>query len=214
MDTNNNNMWGVGLAIIIVVILGVVLYMVYSEDTVTTNEPVACTQEAKLCPDGSYVGRTGPECEFAACPSAGDDSTPWLSTSTPSATIKYPASLSTAYLTPTDWPPSVNVTDEKFSCTEGGEATARAGQTEARKINGRDYCVTAVTEGAAGSIYTEYAYAFPREDQTVILTFSVRAPQCGNYNEPERAACTKEQNDFNLDDLVDRIAESLVLRAS
>lgn len=28
----------------------------------------ACTQEAKLCPDGSYVGRTGPNCEFAACP--------------------------------------------------------------------------------------------------------------------------------------------------
>ncbi|MEX1997825.1 MAG: TspO/MBR family protein [Candidatus Andersenbacteria bacterium] len=27
-----------------------------------------CTQEAKLCPDGSYVGRTGPNCEFAACP--------------------------------------------------------------------------------------------------------------------------------------------------
>lgn len=28
----------------------------------------ACTLEAKLCPDGSYVGRTGPNCEFAACP--------------------------------------------------------------------------------------------------------------------------------------------------
>lgn len=30
--------------------------------------PVACTQEAKVCPDGSAVGRTGPQCEFAACP--------------------------------------------------------------------------------------------------------------------------------------------------
>jgi hypothetical protein len=27
-----------------------------------------CTLEAKLCPDGSSVGRTGPNCEFAACP--------------------------------------------------------------------------------------------------------------------------------------------------
>ena len=27
-----------------------------------------CTQDAKLCPDGSYVGRTGPNCEFAKCP--------------------------------------------------------------------------------------------------------------------------------------------------
>jgi hypothetical protein len=29
--------------------------------------PIACTQEAKLCPDGSAVGRTGPNCEFAPC---------------------------------------------------------------------------------------------------------------------------------------------------
>lgn len=28
----------------------------------------ACTMEAKLCPDGSSVGRTGPNCEFAPCP--------------------------------------------------------------------------------------------------------------------------------------------------
>jgi hypothetical protein len=31
-------------------------------------EPIVCTMEAKLCPDGSYVGRTGPNCEFAPCP--------------------------------------------------------------------------------------------------------------------------------------------------
>jgi hypothetical protein len=29
---------------------------------------VACTMEAMQCPDGSYVGRTGPNCNFAACP--------------------------------------------------------------------------------------------------------------------------------------------------
>ena len=32
------------------------------------TEPKACTMEAKLCPDGSYVSRTGPNCEFAKCP--------------------------------------------------------------------------------------------------------------------------------------------------
>lgn len=30
--------------------------------------PVYCTMEAKLCPDGSSVGRGGPKCEFAPCP--------------------------------------------------------------------------------------------------------------------------------------------------
>ena len=29
---------------------------------------VACTADARLCPDGSAVGRTGPRCEFAPCP--------------------------------------------------------------------------------------------------------------------------------------------------
>ena len=28
----------------------------------------ACTQEAKICPDGTSVGRTGPNCEFEKCP--------------------------------------------------------------------------------------------------------------------------------------------------
>jgi len=32
------------------------------------KEPVACTMDAKQCPDGSYVGRVAPNCEFAPCP--------------------------------------------------------------------------------------------------------------------------------------------------
>ena len=32
-----------------------------------TDIQVFCTQEAKLCPDGSAVGHTGPNCEFAEC---------------------------------------------------------------------------------------------------------------------------------------------------
>jgi hypothetical protein len=29
---------------------------------------VMCTMDAKMCPDGTGVGRTGPNCEFAPCP--------------------------------------------------------------------------------------------------------------------------------------------------
>lgn len=32
------------------------------------ESPVACTMDVKQCPDGSYVGRTGPNCEFEKCP--------------------------------------------------------------------------------------------------------------------------------------------------
>ena len=40
----------------------------WREQAAREDEPVACTMEAKICSDGSAVGRTGPNCEFAACP--------------------------------------------------------------------------------------------------------------------------------------------------
>jgi hypothetical protein len=37
----------------------------------TSSQPVACTMEAKICPDGkTYVGRQGLKCEFAPCPTS------------------------------------------------------------------------------------------------------------------------------------------------
>lgn len=46
---------------------------VYPKITIPSPTPKAiegkmCTMEAKLCPDGSYVGRSGPNCAFAPCP--------------------------------------------------------------------------------------------------------------------------------------------------
>lgn len=37
-------------------------------DEVAEPHPIACTEEAKVCKDGSTVSRTGPNCEFAPCP--------------------------------------------------------------------------------------------------------------------------------------------------
>ena len=45
------------------------------------QQPVACTMDAMLCPNGQYVGRTGPNCQFvcssgvisAVCPSRAED---------------------------------------------------------------------------------------------------------------------------------------------
>lgn len=38
------------------------------EQATTTPQTYECNADAKICPDGSSVGRTGPNCEFAACP--------------------------------------------------------------------------------------------------------------------------------------------------
>ena len=37
-------------------------------EEIDDEERVACTMEAKECPDGSFVGRVAPDCEFAPCP--------------------------------------------------------------------------------------------------------------------------------------------------
>lgn len=47
------------------------------------HRPIACTMEAKLCPDGSAVGRTGPNCEFAECPEVADDRSNLIRVSAP-----------------------------------------------------------------------------------------------------------------------------------
>jgi len=60
------------LAVIGILILGGASYGAYyywqTQKLIDANKPVACTQEAKLCSDGSSVSRTGPNCEFAECP--------------------------------------------------------------------------------------------------------------------------------------------------
>lgn len=40
----------------------------FSVSNTDTDNNVACTMDAKICPDGSAVGRQGPNCEFAKCP--------------------------------------------------------------------------------------------------------------------------------------------------
>ena len=46
-----------------------------TENQQNSGEQVACTMDAKLCPDGSYVGREGLNCEFKACPKTKNDET-------------------------------------------------------------------------------------------------------------------------------------------
>ena len=63
----------VGIIIVLVGVLGFFVGANYANapdtpDSGIGNGGVACTLEAKICPDGSAVGRIGPNCEFAPCP--------------------------------------------------------------------------------------------------------------------------------------------------
>ena len=60
------------MAKVIVIIVAGTLFAFYAygifEETFGPVEPqVACTKDAMQCSDGSYVGRSGPTCQFV-CP--------------------------------------------------------------------------------------------------------------------------------------------------
>ena len=50
---------------ILLVSILIIFYIAYTPDD---RGLISCPADAKACPDGSYVGRTGPNCDFRACP--------------------------------------------------------------------------------------------------------------------------------------------------
>ena len=69
--TTKSALWIIG---ILVVLIAASAYFMRDSDTVenidNNGETVVCTMDAKMCPDGSYVGRVAPNCQFAACPAS------------------------------------------------------------------------------------------------------------------------------------------------
>lgn len=54
--------------IVLILVIGVAAFFYRNmTERPEGGDAVACTMEAKLCPDGTSVGRQGPNCEFAAC---------------------------------------------------------------------------------------------------------------------------------------------------
>ena len=53
-----------------------------------TPPQVVCTEDAKICPDGSSVGRIPPDCEFAPCPGTSETPPPQHYPKTPTPTLQ------------------------------------------------------------------------------------------------------------------------------
>lgn len=202
------------LGLVTFVLLGLGLFFYNKNQSLPVepikNEPVACTMEAMTCPDGSHVGRVPPGCAFSPCPTT---TTPpeWKTKIDTGAKVefRYPESIGTNFIFTTDWPPVWQISLEKFSCIQAGSEDARAGKTSLTVINGKNYCVTKVSEGAAGSSYVQYAYAKEVDEKTIITTFTLRYPQCENYDDPNKSVCKNERVLFNLDSLVDQVFGTL-----
>lgn len=65
------NLTSTAITIVTILFLALGITFFYTNQTPAPApaDTVMCPMDAMECPDGSYVGRTGPDCEFAACPS-------------------------------------------------------------------------------------------------------------------------------------------------
>lgn len=129
------------------------------------------------------------------------DNPEWvLSSPSPQGTaFEYPSPFPATYLSPQEWPPVVTLEGGEYSCAE----------EQQRMIEDREYCVVETSEGAAGSVYHSYEYIVSQGDFVARVRFTLRVPQCMNYDEPEQSACKAEQASFDIDGLADRIAQSI-----
>ncbi|KKU52080.1 MAG: Ricin B lectin, partial [Parcubacteria group bacterium GW2011_GWA2_47_10] len=59
----------------------------------TAMGSIVCTQEVKLCSDGSYVSRKSPTCEFAACPVANQTNTTTGTVNSTPGTVNFASNL-------------------------------------------------------------------------------------------------------------------------
>ena len=101
-----------------------------------------------------------------------------------------------------DWPPVVEHLHEKYICEEGSTSGDVPLVTEERVIDGKTFCITSTSEGAAGSRYEDYSYTTPTHDGIEKVSFTLRYPNCSAYESPTRERCEYSQSHFNLDTIV------------
>ncbi len=167
---------------------------------------IACTLEAKICPDGSSVGRTGLKCEFSKCP---DEVFKTLYDDVSGLVFEYSADLKTSYVSPVIWPPEIFVKEGRLTCFEDSSGKSPMEGSGVKDIRGREYCVKISGEGAAGSTYIDYYYSAIKEGKVIGIHFAFRYPQCVNYDDPEKSACELERKGLDIDDLADGVFSTI-----
>lgn len=128
----------------------------------------------------------------------------------PDSYIAQDTKLGTIYISTADtvWPPQVSAVKGKFECAESGEEVLVGGRTIKKVIAGKTYCITASSEGAAGSTYTTYQYKTLINGKIASINFVLRFPQCMNYDEPKQSECLAERQMFDPDGLANAIIEN------
>ena len=184
-------------------------------DAAQTNDMSDTTTEVARRPITLVVTNNGSGFRISsvlqhAFPSEGK----WMYSASDSSGLQfmYPEKLPTTFISAVDWPPEVIVFGESFTCGATSSPQLSSAPTTTalqRSIGAHIYCVSETSEGAAGSVYRSYSYTTDVADRNINVSFTLKYPQCANYPEPNSGACRAEEATFDVDELADRILQSV-----
>lgn len=123
--------------------------------------------------------------------------------------FEYPKELIAEYTSTVEWPPIVSISEGKLACLETPLESSFPKRVSIRQVDDRGYCVEAISEGAAGSVYTEYTYSTILNEKLIKVSFTLQFPRCDNYDEDKKIECENEREVFDIDGIVDRIVKSV-----
>lgn len=104
------------------------------------------------------------------------------------------------------------VENGEIECSETPLESSLPLRTSKKEINGKRYCIASASEGAAGSVYTQFSYTTVIDGSVYSINFIARYNNCSNYPEDEVFKCATERENFNLDVLVDEEIEKLKIK--
>jgi len=87
-------------------------------------------------------------------------------------------------------------------CEESDPLLSTNNRTKIIKKEDKNYCLKAFSEGAAGSIYTEYELSYLKDENLYTLSYLAVFPQCYNYPEEQMLECQEERENFFLEDYI------------
>lgn len=128
--------------------------------------------------------------------------------------------LNTEYIASQDWkviivneeekyPPKFKITEGQIDCKITSSESDLLYETAKRSIDGRIYCIESLSEGAAGTIYTQYIYSTIKSGSLITVSCVIRYPQCMNYSEPQSTECENERETFDLEKIISYIVSML-----
>jgi hypothetical protein len=127
--------------------------------------------------------------------------------------FKYPKKFPAEYIYPVFWPPIISISTEKntLDCPITPAESSLPQRIILKTINSRTYCIRALSEGAAGSVYTDYYYSSIFNNRIITVNLVLQYPGCTNYDDRQKTECEQERQTFDLDNIIDNIIQTVQL---